>query len=383
MVNTLSPNESQEAQCPECGSTIRVAGRRRRVQCPKCREVVTLVTPEPEKRPGKPQPPVAAAPKQEATSGLGDESGRLAALEARIAAMENSKAEERVSGIERLELRIHAIESGKLKAQGLQLETQTARLDSQRAELEAQSAQSAALEARIAALEHGTQAAAVRHALPQPEKCAPAPALPAHVERSKESPARLGSTESRPGSAESAPGPAGDQAIFGKTVRIASPDELENPIPGLPPLSRVAKSAGVPPGRMRWLAPGESHAPGISPAQEDVLTHNLRAIPGQQITIRTIPGNTFSRQCAESFRGIFERAGWTVHGVEEIPRTVPEPGLSLSVPTLPVEQEAAATYLALKAAGFSPAIVLDTALASGAKEDATSLSLTLGPAKVT
>ncbi|MEQ1842548.1 MAG: hypothetical protein ABL994_19275, partial [Verrucomicrobiales bacterium] len=123
--------------------------------------------------------------------------------------------------------------------------------------------------------------------------------------------------------------------------------------------------------------------PGISPAQEDVLLHNLRTIPAQEITIRTIVGNPFSRQCAESFRTIFHRAGWTVHGVEEIPRTIAEPGLSLAVASLPVEKEAATTYLALKAAGFSPVAVLDTALASGAKEDAVALSLTLGPAKTT
>ena len=49
--------------------------------------------------------------------------------------------------------------------------------------------------------------------------------------------------------------------------------------------------------------------------------------------------------------------------------------LALGVPELPVGKEAAETYLALKAAGFEPVPVLDSALISGMQT--TVLSLTL------
>lgn len=367
MVNTFVPTDSQEAQCPECGAVIRVAGRRRRVQCPKCREIVTLVIPEPEKRVPKPSPPVAAGPASEPAAKAGADPARLEAIEARIEALENAKHKAPSSSIEAIESRVQPIESAKLEVQSAKLRAQSSKLE--------------ALEARLAVMEEGMQAASAGDAPSPPEKGPPDPEGAPTLSGPKDAPARSDPAESRRETAESRPEPAGTQPVFGQAVRIASPDELENPIPGLPPLSRIAKAATVPPGRFRWLAPDESHTPGISPAQEDVLLHNLRTIPRQQITIRTITGNPFSLLCAESFRGIFERAGWTVHGVEEIPRTLPEPGLSLAVASLPVEREAAATYLALKAAGFSPAIVLDTALASGASEDAAPLTLTLGPAK--
>ena len=341
MVNTFVPTDSQEAQCPECGAVIRIAGRRRRVQCPKCREIVTLSTPEPEKRLPKPPPPVAAMPSAAAAANAGGEPGRLEAIESRIEASENAKLKAQGSSIE-------AIEGSKLEAQGSKLE---------------------ALESRLAALEEGMKAVSADPAPSEPEKSTPITRPAPALTRAKEPPAH--------------PEPEGTETEFGKTVRIASPDELENPIPGLPPLTRVAKASGIPPPRFRWLAPDESHAPGISPAQADVLLHNLRTIPAQEITIRTMEGNPFARQCAEAFRHIFDRAGWTVHGVEEIPRTIAEPGLSLAVASLPVEKEAAATYLSLKAAGFSPVPVLDTTLASGARENATLLCLTFGPSKTT
>ena len=136
-----------------------------------------------------------------------------------------------------------------------------------------------------------------------------------------------------------------------------------------------------PPPRLRWLAGDETQLLDITPAQEDALLHNLSAIAGQAITIRTITGNAFVRKRAESLKAVFERAGWTVSGVGEIPRTHAEPGLTLAVGTLPVEKEAAATYLALKAAGFAPVPVLDPALATGGENEAAPLTLTLAPAK--
>jgi hypothetical protein len=43
----LSRRAAPESRCPACGATINISGmtRRRRVQCPKCREVVELKTP--------------------------------------------------------------------------------------------------------------------------------------------------------------------------------------------------------------------------------------------------------------------------------------------------------------------------------------------------
>ena len=78
-----STEDTQETPCPACGAPISTAsiGRRRRVQCPKCREVVELGPVE------KPAPKLAAlppAPSGEVRVPL----AKLAALEARVAALE-------------------------------------------------------------------------------------------------------------------------------------------------------------------------------------------------------------------------------------------------------------------------------------------------------
>ncbi len=78
-----SSQDTAETPCPSCGAPIRTAsiGRRRRVQCPKCRAVVEL------RAPGKPAPslaPIEAA----ATGELWDPAAKIAALEARVAALE-------------------------------------------------------------------------------------------------------------------------------------------------------------------------------------------------------------------------------------------------------------------------------------------------------
>ena len=312
MVTTFITPDSQEARCPACGALIKVSGRRRRVQCPKCRETVTLSAPAPEDRLPKPPPPAANAP-------AGIESARLEALESRIAVMESAKP----------------------KAQGPRLE---------------------GLESRIAAIEESLKAAPRNPAGANLPENPPADSGRAPIEMPREDRGR--------------PEPAGIQPGVGSSMKrsAAAGADIETH-------AAVARLAPVPPSRLRWLAAGEAFSPDISPAQEEALLHNLRTIAGQAITIRTITGNPFLRKCAESFKAIFERAGWAVRGVEEIPRTTVEAGLSLAVASLPVEKEAAATYLALKAAGFSPVPILDTALASGAKDEAAPLSLTLAPAK--
>ena len=91
-----SPQETLETPCPACGASISTAsiGRRKRVQCPKCRVVVELRAAE------KPTPTLAAllpAPAAEESIPF----AKIAALEARIAALEEAaKAASSVQPIE-------------------------------------------------------------------------------------------------------------------------------------------------------------------------------------------------------------------------------------------------------------------------------------------
>lgn len=84
VVRTTS-QETQETPCPACGAPISTAsiGRRRRVQCPKCREIVDLKVAE------KAAPSLAALPA--ATDEIPSISAaKIADLEARIAALEEA-----------------------------------------------------------------------------------------------------------------------------------------------------------------------------------------------------------------------------------------------------------------------------------------------------
>ncbi len=80
-----STEDAQETPCPSCGAPISTTsiGRRRRVQCPKCREVVDLKAVE------KPAQKLASFPPalMENASVL---AAKIAALEARIAALEGT-----------------------------------------------------------------------------------------------------------------------------------------------------------------------------------------------------------------------------------------------------------------------------------------------------
>src|SRR5258707_659381 len=76
-------------------------------------------------------------------------------------------------------------------------------------------------------------------------------------------------------------------------------------------------------------------------------------------------GNAAAHKRAEWCKSVFERAKWSVRGPQEVPPTGAGQGLALAVRSLPVAREAAATYLALKAAGFAAIPVLDPSLASG------------------
>jgi hypothetical protein len=133
--------------------------------------------------------------------------------------------------------------------------------------------------------------------------------------------------------------------------------------------------------KLLWITSTPGHPPEFSPEQGHALIHNLGGVRSQAITIRTPADDAVARAHAEWFKAIFERAGWTVCGPEEIAPHAATSGLSLAVPELPVAKEAAATYLALKAAGFEPIPVLDPGPRRESSEGVTALSLTLPPEK--
>lgn len=92
--------ETREARCPACGTWINTTGmpRRRKVQCPKCREVVDLATAETSAAEASPaereQPPAemsaAAVVAAEELADLRARIAQLEALEARIHELERA-----------------------------------------------------------------------------------------------------------------------------------------------------------------------------------------------------------------------------------------------------------------------------------------------------
>ena len=78
-----SPRESEETHCPACNASINTSsiGRRRRVQCPKCREVVDIGS---KKTPPAPIAALRVAQIEEVRVPV----SKIEALEARIAALE-------------------------------------------------------------------------------------------------------------------------------------------------------------------------------------------------------------------------------------------------------------------------------------------------------
>lgn len=147
------------------------------------------------------------------------------------------------------------------------------------------------------------------------------------------------------------------------------------PVPPVPPVPVI-----VPQRKLVWVSATPGRAPAFSPEQGDALFHNLHGVPSQPITIRTPAGDPATRTHAEWFKSIFERAGWTVLGPDEVPANTTGSGLSLAVPELPVGKEAAAVYLALKAAGFEAEPMLDRAPRNPSGEK-TAIALTLAPVK--
>jgi hypothetical protein len=135
------------------------------------------------------------------------------------------------------------------------------------------------------------------------------------------------------------------------------------------------------PRKLEWITATPGQPPEFSVEQGNALFHNLGGIRSQVIMIRTPSGDEAARAHGEWFKSIFERAGWTVHGPEDIAPDAALSGFSLAVPELPVAKDAADTYLALKAAGFEPVPVLDSAARRASGEETPALSLTLPPEK--
>lgn len=147
----------------------------------------------------------------------------------------------------------------------------------------------------------------------------------------------------------------------------------------------MAARQTVPPGtagrKLVWFTSEPAQVPEYSPEQGQVLFQNLQNVRTQAITIRTPAGDFSARVHAEWFKSIFERAGWTVHGPEEVAPGAAAAGLSLAVPEVPVARQAAATYFALKAAGFEAIPVLDSSLDSARGEVPAAMALTVSPKK--
>lgn len=131
--------------------------------------------------------------------------------------------------------------------------------------------------------------------------------------------------------------------------------------------------------KLLWVGNGPGRAPEFSAAQGEVLVHNLGTVVPQEITIRIPAGDPVAGERAIWFQAIFLRAGWKVRGPEEIAPENVSRVLSLAVPELPVAEDAAKTYLALRAAGFEPVPVLDSPSAEG--PGACALSLTIPSAR--
>jgi hypothetical protein len=141
------------------------------------------------------------------------------------------------------------------------------------------------------------------------------------------------------------------------------------------PTSEPGATPILPMRKLQWVAASSERAQDFSEEQATALVHNLGSVKSQEITIRTPAGDRIASEHALWFKSAFERAGWTVRGPEEIEPHSAGMTLALAVPELPVAQEAAATYLALKAAGFEPVPTLDPMPRTGKESSAIALTL--------
>lgn len=133
--------------------------------------------------------------------------------------------------------------------------------------------------------------------------------------------------------------------------------------------------------KLLWFEHTDGDKTAYSSEQGKVLAHNLRTVRARKIVIRVSAASPLAHVHAGWFREVFELAGWSVFGPEELPPGTACDMLELAVPELPVTHDAAKTYLALKAAGFEAMPVLEPALAEG--EQAPLLALILPASKST
>jgi hypothetical protein len=110
-----------------------------------------------------------------------------------------------------------------------------------------------------------------------------------------------------------------------------------------------AATQAVPASHFKWVA--DDPPPEFSPERAEVLRHNLRTVPAHRITIQFPSTDVTARRHAEWFKEVFEDARWAIKGPEHAPVIVAAPAISFAS-CLPVSRDVAATYLALRAAGF-------------------------------
>ena len=189
------------------------------------------------------------------------------------------------------------------------------------------------------------------------------------------------------GAAATAPRPAEENQAAEDRGRIAALEgkvaALEATMEAALARANVARAAENPAGtpvKLQWVASIQGRGPDFSAMQGHALVHNLGAVAAQEITIRIPLGDAVASEQAAWFKAVFHRAGWTVRGPVEIAPEDAGRVLSLAVPELPVAEDAAKTYIALRAAGFEPVPVLDSKPGTGT--GACALFLTIPSAKV-
>jgi hypothetical protein len=120
-----------------------------------------------------------------------------------------------------------------------------------------------------------------------------------------------------------------------------------------------AAATASPAQQLRWVA--DNPPPDFSPEQAEVLRHNLSTVPAHRITIQFPAADGPARQHAEWFREVFADARWAVQGPESTPATAAGRDIAFAS-CLPVSRDVAATYLALRAAGFPLVSAFDSGL---------------------
>jgi DNA-directed RNA polymerase subunit RPC12/RpoP len=163
--------------------------------------------------------------------------------------------------------------------------------------------------------------------------------------------------------AAAAPGPVSPEApaIPMPDVRALQEriEALEARLAQLEKALSEATQEGRKPSGLKWR--GKDEPVDFSPAQEEVLRHNLQTLPAHRITIQVRSGDEPARTRAEWFKGVFESARWAVSG--PLHSLVERPPGTLAIATaLPVSREMADTFLALRAAGFVAKAEFDPSL---------------------